>query len=113
MRIEKKKCLMIYIEDTDTWKGERLYKVIVRLMHKHGLDGATAVSGITGFGAARKIHGKGLFGVSDEKPILIIAIDSEAKVMEAIEAVGPLIKEGLICTYDSDVFTQETDSGAS
>ena len=27
MRIEKKKCLMIFIEDTDTWKGERLYEV--------------------------------------------------------------------------------------
>ena len=111
MRIEKKKCLMIFIEDTDTFKGQRLYEVIVRLMHKHGMDGATAVTGITGFGAARKIHAKGLFGVSDEKPIVIIAIDSEAKVKEAIEAVAPLVKEGLICTYDTEVFTPEADSG--
>ena len=111
MRIEKKKCLMIFIEDTDTWKGKPLYEVIVRLLHKRGLDGATAVDGITGFGAARKIHGKGLFGVSDEKPIVIIAIDSEAKIKEAIEAVGPLVKEGLICTYDTDVFTPDVDAG--
>ena len=109
MRMEKKKCLMIFIEDTDTWKGEKLYEVLVRMMHKRGLDGATAVSGITGFGAARKIHGKGLFGVSDERPIIIVAIDSEAKVTEAIDAVAPLIKEGLICTYDTEVV--ETDSG--
>jgi len=109
MRIEKKKCLMIFIEDTDTWKGERLYEVIVRLMHKRGLDGATAVSGITGFGAARHIHRKGLFGVSDEKPIIIVAIDSEEKIMEAIEAVAPMAKEGLICTYDTDVFTPEAE----
>ena len=111
MRIEKKKCLMIFIEDTDTWKGERLYEVIVRLMHKRGLDGATAVSGITGFGAPGQIHGKGLFGVSDEKPIIIVAIDSEAKVKEAIDAVAPLVKEGLICTYDTEVFTPEANSG--
>ena len=111
MRMEKKKCLMIFIEDTDTWKGEKLYEVLVRMMHKRGLDGATAVSGITGFGAARKIHGKGLFGVSDEKPIIIIAIDSEAKVKEAIDAVAPLIKEGLICTHDSEVFIPEADPG--
>jgi PII-like signaling protein len=110
VRMEKKKCLMIFIEDTDTWKGQRLYEVIVRVMHKRGLDGATAVSGITGFGAARRIHGKGLFGVSDEKPIIIVAIDSEAKVKEAIDAVAPLIKEGLICTYDTEVFTPEGDS---
>ena len=111
MKIERKKCLMIFIEDTDTWKGERLYEVIVRLMHKRGLDGATAVSGITGFGAAGHIHRKGLFGVSDEKPIIIIAIDSEAKIKEAIEAVAPLVKEGLICTYDTEVFTPAADSG--
>jgi len=110
VRIEKKKCLMIFIEDTDTWKGRPLYEVIVRLMHKRGLDGATAVSGITGFGAARKIHAKGLFGVSDEKPIIIVAIDSEAKVKEAIDAVAPLITEGLICTYDTEVFTPEAGS---
>ena len=110
MRIEKKKCLMIFIEDTDTWKGEQLYAVIVRLMQKRGLDGPTAVSGITGFGAAGQIHRKGLFGVSDEKPIIIVAIDSEAKVREAIEAVAPLVKEGLICTYDTEVFTPDADS---
>jgi PII-like signaling protein len=102
---------MIFIEDTDTFKGKPLYEATVRLMHKHGMDGATAVSGVTGFGAARKIHGKGLFGVSDEKPIVIIAIDSEAKVKEAIEAVAPMVKERLICTYDTEVFTPEADSG--
>jgi PII-like signaling protein len=110
MRMEKKKCLMVFVEDTDTWQGERLHEVIVRLMHKHGLAGATAVSGIAGFGAHGRIHRKGLFGMSDEKPVVILAIDSEAKVTEALEAVAPLIKEGLICTYDTAVFTQEADS---
>ena len=113
MRVEKKKCLMVFVEDTDTLKGDPLYQVIVRLMHKRGLDGATAVSGITGFGATGQIHRKGLFGVSDEKPIIIIAIDSEAKIKEAIEAVGPLVTEGLICTYDTEVFMPEADSGDS
>ncbi len=113
MRIDKKKCLMVFIEDTDTWKGERLHEVIVRLLHKRGLAGATTISGIAGFGAAGQIHRKGLFGVSDEKPIIIVAIDSEAKVKEAVEAVAPLVKEGLICTYDTEVFTAEADLGNS
>jgi len=112
MKVEKKKCLMIFIEDTDTWKGEPLYEVLVRLMHKRGVAGASAVSGITGFGAAGQIHRKGLFGVSDEKPIIIVAVDSEEKIREAIDAVAPLIKEGLICTHDTEVFTPETETGA-
>jgi uncharacterized protein len=105
MKVEKKKCLMIFIEDTDTWQGEQLYAVILRLMHKHGLNGATAIGGIGGFGATGWIHSRGLFGVSDEKPIVIVAIDSEAKVTEAIDVVAPLVKEGIICTYDTEVFT--------
>ena len=44
MRMEKKKCLMIFIEDTDTWKGQRLYEVIVRLMHKRGKGHAAIVA---------------------------------------------------------------------
>jgi hypothetical protein len=31
MKAEKGKCLTIFIEDTDTWKGERLYEVRVRI----------------------------------------------------------------------------------
>ncbi|PWU01806.1 MAG: hypothetical protein C5B51_22050 [Terriglobia bacterium] len=111
MRFEKKKCLMIFVEDTDTWKDERLYEVIVRQMHKLGLDGATAVRGITGFGAAGQIHRKGLFGVSDERPIVIIVVDTQAKITEAVEAVAPLIKEGLICTCDTEVYSPESDGG--
>lgn len=83
----------------------------MRLLHKRGLDGATAISGITGFGAARHIHRRGLFGVSDEKPLVIVSIDSDAKIKEAIEAVVPLVKEGLICACDAEVFTPEVDSG--
>lgn len=111
MRVEKKKCLMIFIEDTDTWKGQPLYQFIVRLLQKRGLDGATALSGITGFGAAGQIHRKGLFGVSDEKPIVILAVDSDAKIMEAVGAVAPFVKEGLICTYETEVFTADGESG--
>jgi hypothetical protein len=105
MKTEKKKCLMIFIEDTDTWKGERLYEVIIRVLHRHKLDGATAIGGITGFGASGRIHRTGI--VSDEKPVVIVSIDSDAKIKEAIEAVGPLVTEGIICTYDTEVFTMQ------
>ena len=103
MRVEKRKCVMIFIKETDTWKGERLYEVVLRLMHKHGLAGATAISGIAGFGVHARIHRKGLFGVSDEKPTIIIAIDSEEKVLEAIAAAAPLLREGLICMQDAEI----------
>ncbi len=110
MKLEKKKCLMIFVEDSDMIHGERLYEVIVRQIHRHGLSGATAISGIAGFGAHGRIHHKGLFGVSDEKPIVIVAIDSEAKVRKVLETVGPMVREGLVCMYDTEVFTSGEDA---
>jgi len=68
MRREIRKCLQVFVEDTDCWKGEPLYEAIVRLLHKHGVAGATVWSGVMGYGAHGWIHRKGLFGVADEKP---------------------------------------------
>jgi PII-like signaling protein len=110
MKLEKKKCLMIFVEDSDMYQGERLYEVIVRQIHKHGLAGATAVTGIAGFGTHGRIHHKGLFGVSDEKPIVILAIDSEVKVKEALQAVASLVREGLICMFDTEVLLPDHSS---
>jgi PII-like signaling protein len=84
--------------------------VILRQMHRHGLAGATALTGIAGFGAHGRIHHKGLFGVSDEKPIVVVAVDSTAKIEEVLKVVGPLVQEGLICSYDSDVFVLDGSS---
>jgi len=35
------KTLQIFIEDTDRWAGEPLVDVIVRLLYKRGIAGAT------------------------------------------------------------------------
>ncbi len=48
---EIRKCLQIFIEDTDTWEGEPLYEAIVRLLHKRGITGATVWSVVMGYGA--------------------------------------------------------------
>ena len=111
MRMERKKCLMIFVEDSDTFHGEPLYEAILRQIHKHGLAGATAVNGIAGFGTHGRIHHKGLFGVSDEKPIVVVAIDSEAKVREALEAISGMVREGLICLFDTEVVVPYPNSG--
>jgi uncharacterized protein len=107
MKVERKKCMTVFIEDSDMWHGERLHEAIVRLLHKHGIAGATAISGMTGFGAHGRIHRRGLFGVSDEKPIVIIAIDSEPKIREAVESITPLIREGLIAVHDTEIYVAD------
>ena len=101
---ETKKCLQVFVEDCDEYGDEPLYEAIVRFFQKQGVAGATVFSGIMGYGASRRIHKKGLFGVSDERPVVIIAIDEEAKLRSILPGLLPMIKEGLVVLLDAEVF---------
>jgi uncharacterized protein len=100
------KSLRVVIEDTDTWEEEPLYEAIVRLFHRNGVAGATVWSGIMGYGAHGRIHRKGLFGVSDERPVIVEAIDSEEKIRDVLPHLMPMIKEGLVLLQDVEVFVR-------
>lgn len=90
------KLLLIFIDRTDTWQNGPLYEAIVRLLEQRGIAGATVLSGIMGYGAHRRIHQKGLLGVSDDKPITIAVVDNEEKLRAVLPEIRPMIREGLV-----------------
>jgi uncharacterized protein len=100
------KTLQIFIEDTDRWQGEPLSDAIVRLLHKRGILGATVWNGVMGYGAAGRIHRKGLFGVQDERPVIIAAIDSEEKLRALLPEIVPMVKEGVVALLDTEMFVR-------
>ncbi len=97
------KMLLIFLDETDMWREERLYAAIVRILERDGIAGVTVLSGIMGFGIHRRIHHKGLFGVSDEKPIAVVVIDNEEKIRAVLPAIVPMIREGLVTLLDTEV----------
>ena len=100
------KILMVFCDETDLWKhDEHLYAAIVRKLHHAGIAGATVLRGLMGYGVHRRIHKKGLFGVSDETPILILAIDEEAKLRSVLPIILPMVKEGLLSLVDTEVLS--------
>jgi len=104
------KTLQVFIEDTDKWGGEPLSDAIIRLLHKRGIVGATVWNGVMGYGAAGRIHRRGLFGVTDERPVVITAIDSEKNLRAVVPEILPMVKEGVVALSDIEVFgipTQE------
>jgi len=94
---------LIFIDQTDTWQNAPLHEAIVRVLEKNGIAGVTVLSGIMGYGIHRRIHRKGLLGVSDDKPLTIAAIDNEDKLRNVLPAVRPMIREGLIGLTDFEV----------
>lgn len=97
------KMLLIFIDQTDTWQNKPLHEVIVRALEQNGIAGATVLSGIMGYGSHRRIHRKGLLGVSDDKPLTIAAIDNEKKLRDVLPAIRPMIREGLIGLSDFEI----------
>ena len=56
-------------------------------------------------GAHGKLHKRGLFGVSDDKPVMIISVDYEEKLKKALPEIEKMVEEGLIVMLDASAFT--------
>ena len=97
------KLLLIYIDETDQFGHVPLYEAIVRMLQANKLAGATVQTGLMGFGAHGFIHRKRLFGISDDKPVSIIAVDREDKIRAVLPELQSMIKEGLIALVDTEV----------
>jgi PII-like signaling protein len=59
--------------------------------------------GIMGFGTHMKVHHKRLFGISDDKPIVITVVDNEQKIREILPEIKTMVTEGLIVLLDVEV----------
>ena len=102
------KALVIFVDETDMWQDARLYAAIVTTLERQGIAGATVNLGLMGYGRHRRIHRKGLFGVSDDKPVTIIAVDTEEKIRGALPVIVPMVREGLILLQDAEVISTGT-----
>jgi hypothetical protein len=104
------KMLLIYVDETDVYGTGPLYEAIIRRLRQLGVNGATAVSGIMGFGAHLKVHRKRLFGISDDKPVMITVVDSEGVIREVVPEIRGMVKEGLVALLDIEVIEPVADS---
>lgn len=103
MTLKAQKMLLVFADLTDTWQDDALHEAIVRVLEKNGLAGATVFSGIMGYGRHRRIHSKGLFGMVDAKPVTILCIDDEQKIMAVLPIILPMVKEGLVAVQDIQI----------
>jgi PII-like signaling protein len=64
-------------------------------------------SGILGFGHHRRLHHKGLLGVSDDRPVTIMAVDDERKIRAVLPELREMVKEGLILLLDAELIADQ------
>jgi PII-like signaling protein len=90
------KMLVIFVNEVDRWNDEPLYGALMRRLRQLDVAGATAHQGTMGFGHHHRMHHKGLFGISDDRPITITVVDAESKIRALLPEVRSMVREGLI-----------------
>jgi len=97
------KVLLIFVNEADVWHNRPLYQVIVERLRQLDVAGATVLTGLMGFGHHQRMHHKGLFGVSDDRPITIVAVDQEGQLRAALKELRTMVREGLILLLDAEL----------
>ena len=88
MRTMKMWAVVIRIKKNDNVNGKRIHNVILDILKKGKISGATVWTGVAGYGKRGKSNVQ-IEGMSVNMPLLIEAIDELTK----IESILPEIKE--------------------
>jgi uncharacterized protein len=101
MKIEADaKLVTIYVNSTDQWHGRPLYTAIVQLCKERGIAGATVCRCVEGYGAGGHLHTARLLELSENLPVEIEIVDSTEKIEPLLEAIEPMIAEGMVTVSD-------------
>lgn len=88
MRTQKMWCLIVRIRKNDNFKGKRIHSVILEILKKGKISGATVWTGFAGYGKRGKSNFQ-IEGISVNMPLLIEVVDELTK----LEKILPEIKE--------------------
>jgi hypothetical protein len=97
------KLIRIYLGEGDKLNGEPLFEAIINRLMMMEVAGATVYRGFLGYGAKRHKHKEGLFHTSKDCPVMISVVDQVSRVDEILDAVAPMMQNGLIVISDVDV----------
>ena len=92
----KKLQLSVFLKETDQKNDLPLHEVIVRRLLHSGIAGASVLRGVMGYGKHGHVHRTRLFGVSDDRPIVIIAVDDHDRILAFLPELKLLLPGGLI-----------------
>jgi hypothetical protein len=104
MKLEgHQKRLTIFIGESDHHGRTPLATEIVQRAHKAGLAGASVFRGIEGYGASNHIHTTRILSLSDDLPIAVVIVDTDARIQAFLPQLNGLITEGLVIIDEVEV----------
>ncbi len=96
------KLLLIFLSETDLHGDVPLYESMVRRLNQKGVSGASVMRGVMGFGQDHHVHRGRLFGISDDRPVMIVAADEESRLRAALPALKELAPQAPMLLLDAE-----------
>ncbi|HSB14033.1 MAG TPA: DUF190 domain-containing protein [Bryobacteraceae bacterium] len=88
--------LRIFLGENDRHGHQPLYEAIVLKAREMHLGGATVLRGPMGFGHSSRLHTAKILRLSEDLPIVVEIVDSEAKIDAFLPILDTMIGSGLV-----------------
>ncbi|MEU2129046.1 DUF190 domain-containing protein [Streptomyces sp. NPDC018352] len=92
--------LTVLVGESDGWHHRPVFTEIVHRAHQAGLSGASVFRGIEGFGTSSMIHTQRLLSLSEDLPVAVVIVDTEARIRAFVPLIGELIAGGGVAFLD-------------
>jgi PII-like signaling protein len=97
------KKLTIFLDESDRSHGKPLYEIILDILFKRKIAGASVFRGIEGYGSDGVFHTSKILELSTSLPVKIEVVDSEKRIDEVLLEITPLLDRGMIEVSDTTV----------
>ena len=88
--------LRIFIGEDDRFEHHPLYEAIVLKAREMHLGGATVLRGPLGFGHSSRLHTAKILRLSEDLPMVIEIVDSEANIKAFLPMLDEIMSSGLV-----------------
>jgi PII-like signaling protein len=88
--------LRVFIGENDRYRDKPLYEMIVTQAREMHLAGATVLRGPMGFGKSSRLHSARVDRLSNDLPMVVEIVDSQAKIDEFLPVLDGMMGSGLI-----------------
>jgi PII-like signaling protein len=94
--IEEGLKLSVYLGERDRVDGRLLANALIDIYERHGMRTSALLRGVEGFGIKHRLHTERLLTLSEDLPMLALAVDSRARVEALAEEVRGVSRHGVI-----------------
>jgi len=86
----------IFVGEQDMHQRIPLYEAIVMKAREQNIAGATVLKGVMGYGASSRVHTTKILRLSEDMPMVIELVDSEAHMQPLLQWLETVVDSGLI-----------------